>query len=200
MLYLIVVLIILIILILIISFSDVTIYVMFRRTPEYQKAWTQIFFLNRFKLLDKKFVPLKDSEGKKRDKVLNKIDKYSEIVTKSIGTMSRYNDFLRDINNNLGNGLKTARLNLAVRIGTGDAAMTAILCGTVWAILGNLRMQKDYYNLFKNVEFAVNPDYKKKIFAVDVDSIFTIKTVYIIYVLVLLKQVINLEEKRIEAG
>ncbi|MGE5329604.1 MAG: DUF2953 domain-containing protein [Deltaproteobacteria bacterium] len=141
-----------------------------------------------------------DSKAEKREKIFDKFDKYSEIVTKSVGTIGRYNDFLKDINHNLGSGLKAAKLKLVTSIGAGDSALTAVLCGSVWAILGNLRMQKDYYNLFNNVEFSVNPNYKKKIFAIDVDSIFTIKTVYIIYVLISLKQIIDLEEEKIKVG
>ena len=200
MIYLIVLLIILIIIILFIIFSDVTIHVMFRRSPDFQKARAQIFFLKKIKLFDKKSVSTKESKETKKDKDFDKIEKMSEIVTKSMETMGKYNDFLMDINNNLGNGLKKAKLNLAASIGTGDSASTAILCGVAWALFGNLRMQKDYYNLFKNVQFSVNPDYNKKIFAIDIDSIFTIKTVYIIYVLVSLNQIFNLEERSTEAG
>jgi len=199
MIYFITFLIILILLILFFIFSDVTIHVILRRSPDYQKSIIQILFLNTIKLFDKKLVSKKQAHENSTEKLFEKIDKYSEIITKSFDTMSRYNDFLRDINNNLGNGLKTSRLNLATRVGTGDSAVTGILCGIIWTILGNLRTQKDYYNLFKNVEFSVNPDFKKKIFAVDIDSIFTIKTAYIIYVLVSLNNIFKLEEEKTKA-
>lgn len=198
MIYIIAILILLIILVVSIIFSDITIHVIFRRGAGFQKSRIKILFLNRFILFDKKFESSKESDESERREKPSKIDKYSEIVIKSLGTMGRYNDFLRDINISLGNGLKAAKLNFSTSIGAEDAAVTGILCGIAWAILGNLRMQKDYYSLFKNVEFSVKPDYKKKIFTVDVDSIFTIKTVYIIYVLVSLNQLFNLEKKRTE--
>ena len=196
MIYFIAFLLILILLILFFIFSDVTIHVIFRRSPDYQKSIIQILFLNTIKLFDKKLVSKKQADENSAEALFEKIDKYSEIVIKSFDTMSRYNDFLRDINNNLGNGLKTSKLNLATRVGTGDSAVTGILCGIIWTIFGNLRTQKDYYNLFKNVEFSVNPDYKKKIFAVDIDSIFTIKTAYIIYVIISLNKIFKLEEEK----
>lgn len=200
MFYIIAALIIITLIILFIILSDVTIHIMFRRSPGYQKSRTQIFVFKSLKLLDKKLISKKENYKSQQERVFDKLDKYQEIVSKSLETMTRYNNFLRDINNNLGNGLKTAKLDLSADIGTGDAATTGILCGVAWSILGNLRMQKDYYNLFKNVQFSINPNYKKKIFAIDIDSIFTIKSVYIIYVLILLKEVFRIEDERAKSG
>lgn len=193
----------LIVLVIILVFSNITIHLGFHRNPEQHKLEYTIYLLKKIKVYGKNIIlrePEIKSEEEYKKYILRKIEKGVDIIFRSMDTISTYNDLIKYINRRLKKGYQSGNFEFSTSIGTGDAALTGLLCGIVWAILGNLRMQRDYYRVLKDVHFNVFPDFKKKIFSVNIDCIITVKTVYIIYVLKTIERIFKLEKERIESS
>lgn len=181
--------------------SEITIQIGFHRSPILQRLEATIYLFRKVKVY-KKSIMLKEPEIKSgeeyKEYILRKVEKGVDIFFSSLDAIASYNDLLKDINSKLSRGLKSGKFEVSTRIGTGDAAVTALLAGLVWSVLGNLRIQREYHDFFKDLDFSVYPDFKKKIFAVNMNCIFTIKTVYIIYVFRSVEKIFKAEKHRIQ--
>lgn len=74
--------------------------------------------------------------------------------------------------------------NLRIRslLGAGDAAISSVLCGAAWALVGAFLTTVSNYFRTESVEAKIDPDFSNAVFKVDIDCIFSVKFVYIIIV------------------
>lgn len=186
-----VLIIVLIIAIIVTIISEMTVSLRFYISNKKIRFSTTIYLLEKVKIYKRRNSYDNDT-SKKKDL---RIDKAVQIVKKSAETVIRYNQFLRKINEKLGKGIKANKTGLYIMVGTGDAASTAIACGAIWAILGSFRVQKDYYSFFEEADFGVRPNYQKKNFSIEFESIFVVKTVYIIYVIICIRKLMKEAER-----
>ena len=191
---------ILVILLIFLFFSTITVHIEYKSNPDFQMANANVYLLRTFHVY-KKSMKFHDgdveSEEDREEVIKKKIYKGIDITFKSFDTIAAYNDLLKAMNKKIRKGLKAERFEFSTRVGTGDAAATALVCGLLWAVLGNLRMQRPD-NVLKDIQFMVCPDFKKKIFAIDIDCIFTIKTVYIIYIFNSIEKIFKMEKERVK--
>jgi len=187
-----------IILLIFFLFSTTTVHIEYKSNPDLQMANANVYLLRTFHVY-KKSMKFDNgdilSEDEREEVVKQKIEKGIDITFKSYDTIATYNDLLKSINKKIRKGLKADKFELSTTIGTGDAATTALLSGLLWAIFGNLRMQRPDI-LLTDIQLMVRPDFKKKIFAIDIDCIFTLKTVYIIYIFNSIEKIFKMEKER----
>ncbi len=180
-------------------FSRITVNLEYYRSPELHKVGIHIYLLKRLKVYRKVIIVDRgraEENGEYKKRLMKRIEKVVDILFRSVDAIRDYNDMLNSITRKARRGFEYGKLSLRTRIGTGDAALTGITCGLVWSVLGILRMQKEYGEAFKDMDFLVCPDFKKKIFTVDVNCIFTIKTVHIISVIRSSRKIFELERTR----
>ncbi len=201
MVYWVLLIIILFVLILLLILSKITIQIGFHRSQILQRLEATVYLLRKVKIY-RKSIKLKEpeieSDEEYKEYILRKVEKGVDIIFSSLDAIASYNELLKNINSKLSKGFEAGKFEVSTRIGTGDAAVTGLLAGLVWLVLGNLRMQREYYGFLKDLDFSVYPDFKKKIFAVNMDCIFTIKTVYIIYVFRFIEKIFKAEKHKIQ--
>jgi hypothetical protein len=183
--WIIAILIFLVILAAVIAFSNLTVNIEFHRRPDLQKVKTKIFLFKKIKIYGQDIKlnqPKIETDEEHKQHVKRQIEEGIDILFSSVDIINDYNDQMKKINKKIIKGLKGNKMELRLIVGTEDAALTGLLCGAIWAILGNLRMQKESGDLFTKMNFIVCPSFNKNIFAIDINCIFTIKTVYIMYV------------------
>ncbi|MGE5612975.1 MAG: DUF2953 domain-containing protein [Bacillota bacterium] len=94
-----------------------------------------------------------------------------------------HGDLLEDIKNYLNKNNINAEFKIKLRQGTGDAALTGLTCGLLWAAAGILTAHiSRHIKLFKN-RASIVPCYDKSMFEVDASCIFHVRLVHIIVVL-----------------
>lgn len=74
------------------------------------------------------------------------------------------------------------RVEVAVAVGTGEAATTGLLAGAGWAVLGNLAvgLQRNLPPGSARPVFRVVPDYHRRVFEASLDCIFKVRAGHII--------------------
>jgi len=154
-----------------------------------------------------KFKLVKGQRRKTRsDSEKNKKLKPLEIFEKIKNIRSYFNDhasLFEEIKTYLNKKNIHAELRIRLMQGTGDAALTGLLCGLLWAAEGILVSYfSGYLKNFKK-EILIIPCFNKKIFDVDAYCIFHVKLVHIIVVLIKIykvKQQINHKLKKAIGG
>lgn len=191
-----------IILIVLLIFSSITVRIIYSRDPYLQDFSAAFYLLKKIKIYRKKitaddrYVETKIHQNKE-EFYIEKFEKGIEIILKSFDILRIYNHFFKEVNERIRKGLRIEKFLLITDIGTGDAATTGLLCGFIWAFLGNLRVYGEVY-FPEKIEFLVYPDFQKKVFKINIDCIFVVKTVHIIYVLKLIKEMFEVERKRLQ--
>lgn len=186
----------------IILISNLTVNIEFHRRPDLQKVKTNIFLFKKIKIYEKDIKlnqPEIETEEEHKQHIKRQLEDGIDILFSSADIINNYKDTLKKINKKFLKGLRADKLRLRLVVGTDDAALTGLLCGIIWIILGNLRMQKESENLFTDADLMVSPNFNKKIFAIDISCIFTIKTVYIMYVHETIEKIFKIEKKRLFA-
>ncbi len=179
--------------------SRITVNLEYYRSPELHKVGIYIYLLKKLKVYSKVIIVDRgrtEEHGEYKKRLMKRVEKVVDILFKSVDTIREYNEMLKSITRKARRGFEYGKFSLRTRIGTGDAALTGITCGLAWSVLGILRMQKEYGEAFKDMDFLVCPDFKKKIFTVDMNCIFTIKTVHIISVIRSTRKIFELERMR----
>lgn len=183
--------------IIVISFSKISLHIELDTSPDKRHMKTSLYFLNKIKIFSKNISeengPNQDQSNSKED-ILNQIEKSVEIIFKSFGIIKSYHSLLMKANQKISKGVTSEKFDFITRVGIGDCAATAVLCGIIWSILGNLRMQKNSSKMLTDVNFKVLPDFKKMVFIIHMDCIFTFKTVNIMYVYNLVKKIFEAEK------
>lgn len=199
--WIIVILICIVILATVIVFSNLMVNIEFHRRPDLQKVKTDIFLFRKIKIFEsdiKLNQPEIETDEEHKQHVKRQIEEGINILFSSVDIINDYNNQMKKINKKIIKGLKGDNMELRLIVGTEDAALTGLLCGAIWAILGNLRMQKESGDLFTKINFMVCPSFNKNIFAIDISCIFTIKTVYIMYVYETIEKIFRIEKTRVK--
>lgn len=76
------------------------------------------------------------------------------------------------------------KLNWQTSLGLGDAMNTALACGGVWAFKGNFMGLVSHFTSMEEVELGVEPVYDQSGLASQLDSIFKIRIVYIMLIII----------------
>ncbi|HBQ63400.1 MAG TPA: hypothetical protein DD727_00430 [Clostridiales bacterium] len=80
-------------------------------------------------------------------------------------------------------GIRFRRFDIRLRIGTADAAWTALLTGAVRIILGSMGTWLTANFRVKDIILDVVPDFQKKVFEIQADCIVSTRIVHIILIL-----------------
>lgn len=108
----------------------------------------------------------------------------AETLLEKIEKAKRQYDDVRDIIETVfdyvGNRVEFSDIYIRSRFGTGDAAKTGMVCGTVWTLIGNVYA---FLCRFFNVEFPevdLIPSFNEKVFEIEAEGIIRIRPVHII--------------------
>lgn len=76
------------------------------------------------------------------------------------------------------------KLDWRTSLGLDDAMNTALVCGGVWAFKGNFMGLVSHFSSLEQVELGVEPVYNQTGFSSQLDSIFKIRIVYIMLIII----------------
>jgi hypothetical protein len=186
-----------------------------------QDEWIVIYFYTRDGFLHYKYeIPLVSTENDrvkfklvkgqgreihtgttKKDRLMP-MDIYRKYV--SIRTyLTDHKSMFEDIRRYLNSRDIHVELDIKLKQGTGDAALTGLTCGLLWAAAGIvITYLSRYLKAFKK-RIAITPCFDKTIFEVDATCIFHVKLVHIIVVLIKIyykKYLIKLKSKKTIGG
>lgn len=82
-------------------------------------------------------------------------------------------------------------LRLNMRLGTGDAAGTALLAGAAGAFFYNIASVCDNYFVLKDKDIEVTPDFEDKVFQVDFKCAAKLRVIYAVIILIKLFSSLN---------
>lgn len=108
---------------------------------------------------------------KKRTKTVDKLYNVKQLYM-IIGKTRKY----------LAHKIVLKNLRITSILGAGDAAVSSVLYGAAWALVGALLTMVSNYFKTESVEAKIDPDFSNAVFKVDIDCIFSVKFVYIIVV------------------
>jgi len=78
----------------------------------------------------------------------------------------------------------TLSVKLRINIGTMDAASTAIICGSLWAVIYNLLFIIDTFMHIEDMDVDVKPNFNESEFKWDFEGIIKSRVVHIIFILI----------------
>lgn len=118
---------------------------------------------------------LKKKKGRKKEEVIS-IKK----VIENINEYKKYTYILSRIQNYLTKKVKIKKIIWKTKLGLDDAAITAILTGTLWSIKNNILFFVTNCYKTKEVKVDITPYFNEKVFEIHFNCIIRIKMVYII--------------------
>jgi hypothetical protein len=122
--------------------------------------------------------------------------KFFDYIKDNLTIFKRIADYLKR---------KKSKVELEIKIllGTGDAALTGILCGLLWAVAANILSYLAQYLKVTSEEITIAPDFEKSVFEADINCIFQTKLAHIIVVLIKIyytRWLIKMEAKKSIGG
>jgi hypothetical protein len=120
--------------------------------------------------------------GTEKSKKLMSLD-----IVRKINSLRMYlkdhGDLLEDIKNYLNKNNINAEFKINLRQGTGDAALTGLTCGLLWAAAGIITTHISRHIRVTKNKASIMPCYDKSVLEVDASCIFNVRLVHIIVVL-----------------
>ena len=89
---------------------------------------------------------------------------------------------LIDIINFFKRKITITNINMSLRIGLNDAFVVAIISGAIWTLIGIFKLLIKNYFIVEEEKFMVKPTYDLETLDVDMNCIFRVKIVHIIFV------------------
>lgn len=134
----------------------------------------------KFKLVKGQSKEMRD--GSKKEEKLTPLDILEKYNSARI-YLRDHGGLIEDIKDYINKNNINTELKINLKHGTGDAALTGVTCGLLWAAAGILSAYiSRHIRVFKN-KASIIPYYDKSIFEVNASCIFHVRLVHIIVVL-----------------
>ncbi len=125
--------------------------------------------------------PLNIKDGKKKKKERKEPTKEPEKkLEKGIDKLDFFLDLMGDFRRFIRKTTTVSDFEVRIKIGTGDAASTAVTVGVIWSLLGALTGLIDLLAEVKKPVYEVKPEYGEAVFSITAGGIIVTRIAYII--------------------
>ncbi len=125
--------------------------------------------------------PLNIKDGKKKEKESKEPEAEPEkTLEKEIDKLDFFLDLMGDFRRFIRKTTILSDAEVRIKIGTGDAASTAVAVGAIWSLLGVLTGLIDLLAEVKKPVYEVKPEYGEAVFSITAGGIIVTRIAYII--------------------